>query len=180
MTLIGKGLRLVGVGLAVALAASVPAFAQTPASALNPGDTAWVLTATALVLLMTLPGLALFYGGLVRSKNVLSVMAQCVAIACLASVIWLAVGYSLSFSGAGLFIGNLDKAFLASIPRGGLRGTIPEIVFFMFQATFAVITPALIVGAYVERIRFSAVLLFSTLWLLLVYAPVTHWVWGGG
>jgi Amt family ammonium transporter len=155
------------------------ALAQTPAAALNSGDTAWILTSTALVLFMTLPGLALFYGGLVRSKNLLSVMAQCVAIACLVSVLWLAVGYSLAFSGAGGLIGDLAKAFL-TIGRGDLRGTIPESAFFMFQGAFAIITPALIVGAYVERVRFPAVLLFSGLWLLIVYVPVTHWVWGGG
>ena len=164
-----------------ALAALLPAaaLAQTPASALNTGDTAWVLTSTALVLFMTLPGLALFYGGLVRSKNVLSVMAQCVGIACLASVLWVAVGYSLAFSGQGALIGDFAKVFLR-IGRGDLRGTIPEAAFFMFQGAFAVITPALIIGACVERIRFPAVLLFSGLWLLVVYAPVTHWVWGGG
>ena len=155
------------------------AAAQTAAPALNTGDTAWILTATALVLFMTLPGLALFYGGLVRAKNVLSVMAQCVAITCLASVLWLAVGYSLAFSGSGAWIGDLDKAFLPHA-RGALHGTIPESAFFMFQGAFAIITPALIVGAYVERIRFPAVLLFSGLWLLAVYAPVAHWVWGGG
>ena len=165
---------------AITLAAPAVASAQpvTP----QPGDTAWVLSATALVLFMTLPGLALFYAGLVRVKNALSVMMHCVAIACVASVLWLAVGYSLAFdgdAGAGL-IGGLGKSFLLSVGRGTLRGSIPEIAFFMFQATFAVITPALIVGAYVERIRFSAVLLFSALWLLLVYAPVCHWVWGGG
>ena len=144
------------------------------------GDTAWVLTATALVLFMTLPGLALFYAGLVRVKNTLSVMMHCVAIACLMSVLWLAFGYSLAFDGAGPLVGGLGKAFLLSVGRGSVSGTIPEPAFFMFQATFAVITPALIVGAYVERIKFAAVLLFSALWLALVYAPVTHWVWGGG
>jgi Amt family ammonium transporter len=146
----------------------------------SPGDTAWVLTATALVLFMTLPGLALFYAGLVRVKNTLSVMMHCVAIACLMSVLWLAVGYSLSFDGQAPLIGGLSKAFLLSVTRHSLWGNIPEPAFFMFQATFAVITPALIVGAYVERVRFGAVLLFSGLWLLVVYAPVTHWVWGGG
>ena len=144
------------------------------------GDTAWVLTATALVLFMTLPGLALFYAGLVRMKNTLSVMMHCVAIACLMSVLWLAFGYSLAFDGAAPLVGGLGKAFLLSVGRGSLSGTIPEPAFFMFQATFAVITPALIVGAYVERIKFAAVLLFSALWLAIVYAPVTHWVWGGG
>jgi Amt family ammonium transporter len=144
------------------------------------GDTAWVLTATALVLFMTLPGLALFYAGLVRMKNTLSVMMHCVAIACLMSVLWLAFGYSLAFDGTGALVGGLGKAFLLSVGRGSVSGTIPEPAFFMFQATFAVITPALIVGAYVERIKFGAVLLFSALWLAIVYAPVTHWVWGGG
>jgi len=146
----------------------------------NSGDTAWILSATALVLFMTLPGLALFYAGLVRAKNVLSVMAHCVAIACLASVLWLAGGYSLSFSGTGPLIGDLAKFGLVSVPRTALVGTLPESVFFGFQMTFAVITPALIVGAFVERIKFSAVLVFSGLWLFLVYAPVCHWVWGGG
>ncbi|HEX4198317.1 MAG TPA: ammonium transporter [Caulobacteraceae bacterium] len=144
------------------------------------GDTAWVLTATALVLFMTLPGLALFYAGLVRVKNTLSVMMHCVAIACLMSVLWLAFGYSLAFDGTGALFGGLGKAFLLSVGRGSVSGTIPEPAFFMFQATFAVITPALIVGAYVERIKFASVLLFSAAWLALVYAPVTHWVWGGG
>ena len=153
--------------------------AQPIVSAVS-GDTAWILTATALVLLMTLPGLALFYGGLVRSKNVLSVMTHCVAIACLASVIWLLVGYSLSFSGSNPWIGDLAKFGLIGVPRTAMVGTIPESVFFAFQMAFAIITPALIIGAYVERIRFGAVLLFSGLWLILVYAPVCHWVWGGG
>jgi Amt family ammonium transporter len=167
--------------LALAAAASpAAALAQTPAPKLDTGDTAWILTSTALVLFMTLPGLALFYGGLVRSKNVLSVMAQCVGIACLASVLWLAVGYSLAFDGSGALIGDLHKAFLLTVSRGDLHGTIPESAFFLFQGAFAVITPALIVGAYVERVRFPAVLLFSGLWLLTVYAPVAHWVWGGG
>jgi Amt family ammonium transporter len=149
-------------------------------SGLNGGDTAWVLSATALVLLMTLPGLALFYAGLVRTKNVLSVMMHCVVIACLASVLWLAAGYSLAFDGDGFLIGGLHRLFGTGLTRGALHGSIPESVFFMFQTTFAVITPALIVGAYAERIRFRAVLLFSGLWLLVVYAPVAHWVWGGG
>ena len=156
-----------------------PALAGAPAAA-NGADTAWLLTSTALVLFMTLPGLALFYGGLVRSKNLLSVMAQCVAIACLASVLWLLVGYSLAFSGTGALIGDFAKAGLLSMSRTALHGTIPESAFFMFQGAFAIITPALIVGAYVERVRFPAVLLFSGLWLLVVYVPVTHWVWGGG
>ncbi len=144
-------------------------------------DTAWIIVATALVLFMTLPGLALFYGGLVRASNVLSVLMHCYAIACLMSVLWLAFGYSIAFgdAGGGLW-GGLGKSFLAGVTADSLSGTIPEVLFFAFQMTFAVITPALIVGAYVERINFGFVLLFSTLWMLLVYAPVVHWVWGGG
>ena len=146
-------------------------------------DTAWILTATALVLFMTIPALALFYGGLVRSRNVLSVLMHCFVICCVASVVWLAVGYSLAFSDGGAanpYIGGLSKAFLAGVGTDTLSGTIPEIVFFMFQMTFAIITPALIVGAYPERITFLGMLLFSVFWLLLVYVPVTHWIWGGG
>ena len=146
----------------------------------NGADTAWILTATALVLFMTLPGLALFYAGLVRVKNTLSVMMHCVAIACVVSVLWLLVGYSLSFAPGSTLIGGLSKAGLIGVGKASLVGTLPESVFFMFQMTFAIITPALIVGAYVERIRFGAVLLFSALWLVLVYTPVCHWVWGGG
>ena len=165
----------------MALACAVPAaaFAQAPA-ALDRGDTAWVLTATALVLFMTLPGLALFYAGLVRVKNTLSVMMHCVAIACLASVLWALVGYSLAFTDGNAFIGGLGEALLWASPRDSLRGSLPQSAFFMFQLTFAVITPALMVGAYVERIRFGPMLAFSGLWLLLVYCPVAHWVWGGG
>ena len=146
-------------------------------------DTSWILTSTALVLFMTLPGLALFYGGLVRSNNVLSALLQCFAIACLVSILWLVGGYSLAFSGDGSYIGNLSRAFLLGVgtdTAAGRAPNLPEGVFFMFQMTFAIITPALIVGAYVERIKFSAVLWISGLWLLLVYVPVTHWVWGGG
>ena len=147
---------------------------------LDTGNTAWILISTALVLFMTLPGLALFYGGLVKSKNILSVLMQCIAIACLASLIWLAVGYSLAFSEGNQWVGGLKNSFFSGIERSSLSGDIPESVFFMFQMTFAIITPALMVGAYVERIKFSAVLLFSGLWLVAVYAPVTHWIWGGG
>ena len=157
-----------------------PAYAD---SKLSTGNTAWILTATALVLFMTLPGLALFYGGLVRSRNVLSVLMHCFAIACLASVAWLIIVYSLAFSdGGGLnpYIGGLSKAFLAGITTDTMSGSIPETVFFMFQMTFAIITPALIVGAFPERMKFSAVLLFSLIWLIAVYAPACHWVWGGG
>jgi Amt family ammonium transporter len=151
--------------------------------AADSGDSAWLITATALVLFMTLPGLALFYAGLVRTKNVLSVFMQCFAITCVVSVTWLALGYSLTFGDGGsaqAWIGNLDKAFLAGVTRESVTGTIPETVFFMFQMTFAVITPALVIGGFAERMRFSAVLLFSVFWLLLVYVPVAHWVWGGG
>jgi Amt family ammonium transporter len=179
--MIGRWRRL-GRGIATAAAAGLLpglAMAQTTAP-VSHADTAWMLTATALVLFMTLPGLALFYAGLVRSKNVLSVMMHCVVIACLASVLWLAVGYSLAFDGKGPLIGGLHRLFLLGLNRGSVTGALPESVFFMFQTTFAVITPALIVGAYAERIRFGAVVLFSGLWLLAVYAPVTHWVWGGG
>ncbi len=147
---------------------------------MNGANTAWILTSTALVLFMTLPGLALFYGGLVRSQNVLSVLMHCFAIACLASIVWLVGAYSLAFADGSPWVGGLQKAFLAGVGRDALVGDIPETVFFMFQMTFAIITPALIVGAYVERIKFGAVLLFSALWLLIVYAPVTHWIWGGG
>jgi Amt family ammonium transporter len=147
---------------------------------LDGAATAWILTATALVLFMTLPGLALFYAGLVRVKNTLSVKMHCVAIACLISVIWLAVGYSLSFAGGSNWIGDFSKAFLIGVDKDTLSGGLPETVFFMFQMTFAIITPALIVGAYVERIKFGAVMMFSALWVVFVYAPVCHWVWGGG
>ncbi|MDE0849527.1 ammonium transporter [Yoonia sp.] len=148
---------------------------------MNGADTAWMIVATALVLFMTLPGLALFYGGLVRSRNVLSVFMHCYAIACLMSILWFAFGYSIAFgSGTSGIWGGLDKAFLNGVDLESISGTIPEILFFAFQMTFAIITPALIVGAYVERIGFGFVLLFSSLWMLLCYAPVVHWVWGGG
>lgn len=159
---------------------ATPAFAQGAAPVADSGATAWILSATALVLFMTLPGLALFYAGLVRSKNVLSVMTHCVAIACLASVLWLLGGYSLSFAGDNPLIGDLSKFGLIGVGRDALVGALPETVFFGFQMAFAVITPALIVGAFVERIKFSAVLLFSGAWLIVVYAPVCHWIWGGG
>lgn len=154
--------------------------AAQEAPGLSAGDTAWIITATALVLFMTLPGLALFYGGLVRSKNLLSVLMHCFSICCLVSVLWLVVGYSLAFGEGSPAIGGLERAFLTGAGTDGLTGTIPEVVFFMFQMTFAIITPALIVGAYPERITFPAVLLFSGVWLLLVYVPVAHWIWGGG
>ena len=150
---------------------------------LDSGDTAWIIVATGLVLFMTLPGLALFYGGLVRSRNVLSVLMHCAVICCVASILWLVIGYSLAFSDGGslnAYIGGLDRVMLAGVETGTLKGSIPEVVFFMFQMTFAIITPALIVGAYAERINFLGMTLFSGLWLLLVYVPVCHWIWGGG
>lgn len=148
---------------------------------MNGADTAWIIVATALVLFMTLPGLALFYGGLVRARNVLSVFMHCYAIACLMSVLWFVFGYSIAFGGGGTgYWGGLDKMFLSDITADTLSGTLPEVLFFAFQMTFAIITPALIVGAYVERIGFGFVMLFSALWMLLCYAPVVHWVWGGG
>ncbi|MBL1141396.1 MAG: ammonium transporter [Proteobacteria bacterium] len=152
------------------------------ADELNTGDTAWILTSTALVLFMTLPGLALFYSGLVRAKNVLSVLMQCFAIACLVSILWLIGVYGLAFGDGGSlnqFIG-LGNIMASAVTVDAMNGTIPEVVFFMFQMTFAIITPALIVGGFAERMKFSAVLWFSAIWLILVYAPVCHWVWGGG
>jgi Amt family ammonium transporter len=148
---------------------------------MNGADTAWIIVATALVLFMTLPGLALFYGGLVRARNVLSVFMQVYAIACLMSILWLVAGYTIAFgSGTSGYWGGLDKMFLMGVDADALSGTLPEVLFFAFQMTFAIITPALIVGAYVERINFAFVLIFSGLWMLLCYAPVVHWIWGGG
>ncbi len=147
---------------------------------LRAADTSWILTSTALVLFMTLPGLALFYGGLVRSKNVLSVLLQCFAIAGVASLLWLIVGYSIAFADGNDFFGGMSKVLFAGMLEDSLSGSLPESLFALFQMTFAIITPALIIGAFAERLKFSAVLLFSAIWLLLVYAPVTHWVWGGG
>jgi Amt family ammonium transporter len=160
-----------------------PRLAAAAEGGLDGANTAWLLTSTALVLFMTLPGLALFYAGLVQSKNVLSVMMHCFAVCCLMSLLWLIAGYSLAFGDGGAlqpWIGGLGKLFLAGVGREALSGSIPETVFFMFQMTFAIITPGLIVGCYAERVRFPAVLLFSALWLLVVYVPVAHWVWGGG
>ncbi|MEQ1637528.1 MAG: ammonium transporter [Methylococcales bacterium] len=153
------------------------------ADELNQANTAWVLTASALVLFMTLPGLSLFYAGLVRSKNVLSVLMQCFAITCLVSILWLAGVYSFIFADGGVlqpFLGGASKLFMPDLRKESLIGTLPESVFFMFQMTFAIITPALIVGAFAERMRFSAMLWFSGLWLILVYMPICHWIWGGG
>ena len=149
-------------------------------SEINPGDTAWILTATALVLFMTLPGLALFYGGLVRSQNILSVLMQCFAICCIVSVVWVIYGYSLAFTGSGSIIGGTDAFFLSNLARDSASGTLPESLFVVFQMTFAVITPALVVGAFAERMKFSAMCIFTVLWVTLVYLPACHMVWGGG
>ena len=147
---------------------------------LNGANTSWILASTALVLLMTLPGLALFYGGLVRKKNVLSILMQCFAIGSISSILWFIVGYSLAFGEGNGFIGDFSKVMMMGITKETLAGDIPESLFMLFQMTFAIITPALIIGGFAERMKFSAVLLFSGLWLLVVYAPVAHWVWGGG
>ncbi|MDG2502147.1 MAG: ammonium transporter [Porticoccaceae bacterium] len=176
-----SGTRLVAQGILALLITTLST--QVFADELNGANTSWILTSTALVLFMTIPGLSLFYGGLVRSKNVLSVLMQCFAVTCVASVIWFAVGYSMAFSDGGSanwFIGGLDNVFLGNVLEGTMAGDIPESLFAMFQMTFAIITPALIVGAFAERMRFSAMLLFSALWLIAVYVPITHWVWGGG
>jgi Amt family ammonium transporter len=181
--------RLRTLFLAVAgLALSLPAHAEDAAPAIDSGDTAWMLCATALVLFMTIPGLSLFYAGLVRTKNVLSVLMQCFAITCVMSLLWLFYGYSVAFDTTGMqagevglrsFIGGLGKAFLAGVGRESTTGTIPEALFFAYQMTFAVITPALIIGAFAERMKFSALLLFSIGWLTLVYLPICHMTWGG-
>jgi Amt family ammonium transporter len=167
---------VVGVG---ALLFAAPLYAE----GLDGSDTAWILTSTALVLFMTIPGLSLFYAGLVRTKNVLSVLMQCFTITCLMSILWLLVGYSLAFGDGGgmnAFVGGLGNFLMGGIQEDTLSGTIPESTFALFQMTFAIITPALIVGGFAERMRFSAVVIFSALWLVLVYAPICHWVWGGG
>jgi Amt family ammonium transporter len=173
-----KGLSVLLPGL---LFGMLPSLAL--ADELNVGDTAWILTATALVLFMTIPGLSLFYAGLVRSKNVLSVLMQCFAITCVISILWVVYGYGLAFGDGGSmnqWIGSLDQFMLAGVARDSLSGTIPETVFVMFQMTFAIITPALVVGGFAERMKFSAMLWFSIIWFTVVYLPVCHWVWGGG
>jgi Amt family ammonium transporter len=157
-----------------------PEIAFAAEAELSGANTSWILTSTALVLLMTLPGLALFYGGLVRKKNVLSILMQCFAIASISSILWLLVGYSLAFGEGNAFIGDFSKVMMHGIAKDVLSGDIPESLFMLFQMTFAIITPALIIGGFAERMKFSAVLLFSAFWLLAVYVPITHWVWGGG
>lgn len=160
------------------LLASTPALAEE--ATLNGANTAWILTSTALVLFMTLPGLALFYGGLVRNKNVLSILMQCFAIAGVATIVWLVAGYSIAFSEGNDYFGGLSKFMFNGVMEDSLAGDIPESLFALFQMTFAIITPALVIGGFAERIKFSAVLLLTIFWLLIVYAPITHWVWGGG
>lgn len=168
---------------ALALLASASAYAADEPPKLDTGDTAWMLTSTALVLFMTIPGLALFYGGMVRKKNVLATIMQSFAITCLCTVLWMVAGYSLAFSDGGsmnAYVGGMSKMFLSGMESGSLTGTIPESVFMTFQMTFAIITPALIAGAFADRMKFSSMLVFIGVWLLVVYAPICHWVWGGG
>ncbi len=172
-----------GVTAMMVITTSLPAFAQAPASSIDKADTAWIIAATALVLMMTIPGLALFYAGMVRKKNVLATMAQSMAATFLVSILWAVAGYSLTFTGDGAFIGTLDRVFLKGVTLDSispLAATIPESLFMIYQMTFAVITVALVAGSVADRLRFSAFLLFSTLWLFLVYVPIAHWVWGGG
>ncbi len=157
---------------------AMPAVAH--ADTLDSGDTAWMITATALVLFMTIPGLALFYGGLVRTRNILSVLMQCFSITALITILWVVAGYSLSFGTGNAFFGDFSMVFLKGIGPDSMSGTIPKILFVMFQLTFAIITPALIIGAFAERMKFSAMLLFTGAWMLLIYSPICHWVWGGG
>jgi len=177
----GLRLRAMRLRWPAAFAMLTTASAAFADDGLNGADTAWILTSTALVLFMTIPGLSLFYGGLVRGKNVLSVLMQCFSLTCMISLLWVIVGYSLAFDDQGYgFIGGLGKVFMSGVGEDSLSGSLPETAFALFQMTFAIITPALIVGGFAERMRFSAVLIFSALWLLLVYAPICHWVWGGG
>ena len=163
-----------------AILAMTPGSAMAQDAQLNSGDTAWMLTASAIVLMMTVPGLALFYGGMVRKMNVLTIVMQSFATTCVVTLTWMIAGYSLAFNGGNAFIGNLDKVFLANMPVGALSGVIPESVFMMFQMTFAIITPALITGAFADRMKFGAMLAFIALWSLVVYVPIAHMVWAAG
>ncbi|PWL19675.1 ammonium transporter [Falsochrobactrum shanghaiense] len=184
MFMTGRNKQTALIAFSILLLSQRETLAQaTDVPALDTGDTAWMLISTALVLMMTIPGLALFYGGMVRRKNVLSTVMQSFAIACLMSVLWMVAGYSLVFTDGGsmnAFIGSLSKAFFAGVSMQSLTGTIPEYLFITFQMTFAIITPALIAGSFAERMKFSSMLVFLTLWLFIVYVPVAHWVWGGG
>ena len=175
---IGAGLTAAAVTLGAAGSAWAQAAAETPT--LDTGDTAWMLISTALVLMMTIPGLALFYGGMVRKKNVLATVMQSFAITAVGTIVWMVIGYSLAFAEGSSYVGGLSKMFFSGMAVDTLFGTIPESLFAVFQMTFAIITPALIAGAFAERMKFSAMLLFMTVWIIVVYAPVTHWVWGGG
>ena len=182
-TLFGTLGLILTLALTVLLAASGDAMAATDTPKLDSGDTAWMLTSTALVLMMTIPGVALFYGGMVRKKNVLATAVQSFAVTCVMTVLWMVIGYSLAFTDGGgmnAYVGGLDKVLLRGIGVDTLSGTIPETVFMTFQMTFAIITPALITGALADRMKFSSLLVFLSLWMIFVYAPITHWVWGGG
>jgi ammonium transporter, Amt family len=176
----GAGMAFASMFVAGAALAEEAAAAAAPVPVLDSGSTAWMLTSTVLVLMMTIPGLALFYGGMVRKKNILATMMQSFAITALVSVLWVLVGYSLAFADGTPYVGGLGKALLAGVEVGSLTGVIPETVFIVFQMTFAIITPALITGAFADRMKFSSMLVFMGLWVLVVYAPVCHWVWGGG
>ena len=176
----GAGMAFASMFVAGAALAEEAAAAAAPVPVLDSGSTAWMLTSTVLVLMMTIPGLALFYGGMVRKKNILATMMQSFAITALVSVLWVLVGYSLAFAEGTPYLGGLGKALLAGVEVGSLTGVIPETVFIVFQMTFAIITPALITGAFADRMKFSSMLVFMGLWVLVVYAPVCHWVWGGG
>ena len=175
-----KRALIIGVTNLFGLALAGHAFAEDSATALDSGDTAWLLTSTAIVLMMTIPGLALFYGGMVRKKNVLSMLMQSFAITCVVSILWMIAGYSLAFTNGGAFYGSFGNVMLLGLSPESLSGTIPEAVFVTFQMTFAIITVALITGATAERMKFGALLVFAVLWTLAVYVPVAHWVWGGG
>ncbi|AVM75492.1 ammonium transporter [Magnetospirillum gryphiswaldense] len=176
----GAGMAFASMFVAGAALAEEAAAAAAPVPVLDSGSTAWMLTSTVLVLMMTIPGLALFYGGMVRKKNILATMMQSFAITALVSVLWVLVGYSLAFAEGTPYVGGLGKALLAGVEVASLTGVIPETVFIVFQMTFAIITPALITGAFADRMKFSSMLVFMGLWVLVVYAPVCHWVWGGG
>ncbi|AVM74341.1 ammonium transporter [Magnetospirillum gryphiswaldense] len=176
----GAGMAFASMFVAGAALAEEAAAAAAPVPVLDSGSTAWMLTSTVLVLMMTIPGLALFYGGMVRKKNILATMMQSFAITALVSVLWVLVGYSLAFADGTPYVGGLGKALLAGVEVASLTGVIPETVFIVFQMTFAIITPALITGAFADRMKFSSMLVFMGLWVLVVYAPVCHWVWGGG
>jgi len=180
MSLLSATFLMPALAFAEEAAVEAAAAVEEAAPTLSSGDTAWMLVATLLVLFMTLPGLSMFYGGMVRSKNALSTFVHIFAIAALATIVWVVIGYSIAFGGEGPYWGGLDKMFLKGLTVDSLSGTIPETVFMVFQMTFAIITPALIVGAFVERMKFSAMLVFTTIWLIVVYAPITHWVWGDG